>query len=329
MPTIVYYKDENGKIMTDHIPQLIRSPAEAALFLSSHWDAYIRSLNSQAAVDAFLKANQGIPKVIQIVRRATTALQFQKLASQYHNTVDFGIIEETGFADHLYQVHVSPLWVVYRIAPSDDYRVYSAIRDVRVDLGRWALPTMVELHRYNFRTLCGSSCLVRVGEPEAALVRRLCSFNMSTFWVHGGAAAASSLGAAEGDWLLLRPADNRFARLPKVPGDEVNGLAQRIGQKMSERPLPEGFALDWQVGLAVQHGVAVVKAWIHRIDFFVIDLTLTASFVGYRAYQWIRQKKEEMRRQSREPPAEKQLKQEQQQPEEPAKEEHEDEDSLE
>jgi hypothetical protein len=327
MPTIVYYRNDNGRILTDHIPQLVRSTAEVALFLSSHWDGYVRALTSQAAVSAFLAANRGIPKVIQIVRRASTALQFQKLASQYHNTVDFGIIDESDFPNHMYQIHLTPSWVVYRMAPSSDYRIYSAIRDVRVDLGRWALPTMVELHRYNLRALCGSSCLVRVGEPDAALVRRLCSFNMSTFWVQGGT-AVNSLGAAEGDWLLLRPVDMRFARLPKVPGDELNGLTQRIGQKLIEKPLPEGFALDWQVGLGIRHGIEVVMASIHGINMFVINLAVTACVVGYCGWQWIARKREATRRQTREPQAEQQPK-EKEQPENPAKEEYEDEDSLE
>lgn len=287
MPTIVYYKNASGKVTTDSLRSLIRDGKEGIDFLTSHWRLHIEYLKSDGALVKFLKRNPGLPKVIQIVKKSDGTLQYQKLAAEHYEFAEFAVIDKDKFPPLQYPITLYPTWVVYRHL-SIPYRLMTTLKEVRVSLQNWSLPTMLELHRFNYPDLCGEVCCVRIGRAPDATIEKLTSVNVSTFWIAPGK-ASRKLGASDGSWVVLRPGDGKFARLSVSKRDEGRSLFREFTDVHSRdlRKLPRGFALDWQLMPWLGHAWAVVCRLYRWIDIVVLDGALIAGLVGWQARSYI------------------------------------------
>jgi hypothetical protein len=300
MPTVVYYKRlPSGRPIIDHIPRLIPSVREAIQFYASHWGVRIRPLATAADLSAFLGRKEGIPKVVQFVRREAATLDFQRLAAAYRSTVGFGVIDDLTFPSHQYSIPSFPSWIVYRHS-SAPYRIVTTLADLRATLNSWAVPTMVRLSPENFGSICQEKCLVRVGKPTVDLVRSLCNINYSTGWISASSTQAEALGARSGSWVLLRPSAGTFATITGLGSNvaEAAELVKAIGQRLVEQTIPKSFKMQRDAGIVVQRTVKKVRKVIARMDYslkawclMTIAMAVYGCKTGWRWWAQYRQEK--------------------------------------
>jgi hypothetical protein len=292
MPTLVYWKNVSGKVKTDYIPRLIQDTEEGLKFITSHWSAHIEYIKTGGGLTRFLTRNPGIPKIIQLVKRSAGTLQYQKLASDYDGIANFAVIDAEKFPGHEFPIPYYPSWVVYRHL-GIPYRMETTISGVRLNMQNWSIPTMAELHRYNYDELCHDFCVVRIGAGDAKVIRDLEKVNISTFWINSGR-AASNLGARTGNWVVLKPRNGTFLKLKVKKRNEVSNLLNALA-KMRVRGfknLPRGFKLDWQFRLwlgQVGSAIANLYAWI---DLIVLDGILVVVLIGWLVHSYIRKLRE-------------------------------------
>jgi hypothetical protein len=299
MPTIVYYKrSPNGRPIIDHIPHLISSFRDAVEFYASHWGVRVRPLANAADLSAFLGRKEGIPKVVQFVRRDAATLNFLRLAASYRSTVGFAVIDDLAFPTHQYPITSFPSWVVYRHS-SALYRTVTTLDDLRATLDSWAVPTMVRLGPENFASICHEKCLVRVGKPTVDLVRRLCTINFSTGWISATSTQAEALGARPGSWILLRPSAGKFAIVTGVASnvDEAATLLTAVAHGLVEQPIPKSFKMQSDAAVILQRAVKKVRKAVARMDYSLRAWSvLTAAMAVYASrsgWRWWAQRRRE------------------------------------
>lgn len=288
LPSIMYIHKNltTGEVKIEHMTDRIESVFDIAQFLASQWKLGMIGIQNIDHYSSFLNYYDQRIKIIEVCQGTCPSFPFQRFAAKYRNKALFASINDDTFKiGQQLGAKRFPAYFLYR-NPNTEPLSYKSIISLTLGLENFKGPTMAQLTRLNFPSLCGPTPLIRVGPASDEVINDLIYQPFPTFWVDANSRAVKKLGADENDWIDLDlNAQKYYIIKNQKHQNETYLIIHSSATMMNQKTLPPNFNIDLDLTTAIGWWIIQFSKLTGLITFNLIDWTITILVFGFFGYK--------------------------------------------